>query len=167
MHQEEIDLCWRTQGVKKEIYYCGSSLIYHYGGGTLNNQNPKKHYYNHRNNLLILIKNMPTHLLMATLPARLILDYCIILFYLMSGLLYLLYTAPLYLNTSYKTNHIYAFETIKKSFWILLAHISFLLLLKKFLKKRYPIDAKHIYFRSIIWDYYILKKKKFSDLKKF
>ncbi len=168
MHQEEIDLCWRTHGLKKKIYYCGSSLIYHYGGGTLNNQNPKKHYYNHRNNLLILIKNMPTHLLIATLPMRLLLDYCIILSYLILGLLYLLYTAPLHLNTSYKANSTYGYKMIKKSFWIVLSHISFLLLLKKFLKKRYPIiDTKQMYLRSIIWDYYILKKKKFSDLKKF
>ena len=41
MHQEEIDLCWRIQGLGKKIGYCPKSEVYHYGGGTLKKGNWK------------------------------------------------------------------------------------------------------------------------------
>ena len=59
MHQEEIDLCWRLQGLGKKIGYCAKSEVYHYGGGTLKKGDWKKSFYNHRNNLLMLFKNLP------------------------------------------------------------------------------------------------------------
>ena len=68
MHFEEIDLCWRAQGLSVESYYCAKSTIYHYGGGTLQINNPMKNYYNHRNNLLLILKNMSLKLLAVTLP---------------------------------------------------------------------------------------------------
>ena len=79
----------------------------------------------------------------------------------------MLFTFPLYFDKKYTIEKKHGIEKIKISFWILLAHISFLFLLRKFLKKRSPIEKKNIYPRSIIFDYYIMGKKKFSDLKKF
>ena len=167
MHQEEIDLCWRASLLNKATYYCGSSTIYHYGGGTLAYNNRKKHYYNHRNNLLMLIKNLPISLLIIILPIRLIMDYIIITSYFLVGLLYILFTFPLYFDKHYKPDNKYGIKNIKISFWILLAHISGIFLLRKFIKKRSPIKTKCIYPSSIIWDYYIMKIRKFSELKKF
>jgi len=167
MHQEEIDLCWRAKLLNKETYYCGDSTIYHYGGGTLEYTNPNKHYYNHRNNLLMLIKNLPLHVLIIVLPIRLIMDYMMIASYFILGLLYILFTLPLYFDKEYEPNHKYGIEKVKISFSILSAHISGLFLLRKFIKKRLPIETHHMYPGSIIWDYYIKRYKKFSELKKF
>ncbi len=167
MHQEEIDLCWRAQKENINIQYCSQSTIYHYGGGTLSNQNPIKSYYNHRNNILLLIKNLPIYLLMTILPIRLIIDYCIIICNVIFGAAYIVFMSPLYINKIYETNIEYGLRFIKKGFLIFSAHISILFLLKKIIQKRSPIYPKHIYHRSIIFDYYFMKKNKFHKLKKF
>jgi len=41
-HQEEIDLCWRTQNEGYDIKYVGASTVYHVGGATLQETNPHK-----------------------------------------------------------------------------------------------------------------------------
>jgi len=167
MHQEEIDLCWRAQKINKTVNYCSQSTIYHYGGGTLKMHNPIKYYYNHRNNLLILIKNLPLYSLSIVLPIRLIIDYLIISFYFIVGLLYIIFTLPLHVDKRWQPEEKYGIKKIKISFWIVLAHVKFLILLRKFIKKRSPIETKHIYPRSIIFDFFIQERKRFSDLKKF
>jgi len=167
MHQEEIDLCWRAQHLNKQVYCCADSQVYHYGGGTLNNQNPKKHFYNHRNSLLLLFKNLPSHLLLIIFPTRLIIDYLVVMYYFITGLLYVIFTTPLYLEKSYTPSKQKGIGKIQTSIFILIAHVSFLLLLPKFIKKRSPINSKNIYPGSIIFDYYVRKVKKFSELKQF
>ena len=167
MHQEEIDLCWRAQAINSQIYCCAESTIYHYGGGTLESTNPRKDFYNHRNSLLLLIKNLPIHLLFFVLPLRLAIDYLVVLYYLIPGLLYTIFSSPIYLQKTYTINNKNGIDKIKTSILILIAHISFLLLLPKFIKKRSPVNAKYIYPKSIIFDFYLMKKKNFSDLEKF
>ena len=76
-------------------------------------------------------------------------------------------TLPLYLDKRYQPENKYGIRKIKISFWMALAHIKFLLLLRKFIKKRSPIETIYIYPRSIIFDFFIQERKKFSDLKKF
>ena len=88
-------------------------------------------------------------------------------FYLTLGLLYIVFTSPLYLDKRYQPEKKYGIKKIKITFWILLAHIKVFLLLRKFIKKRSQIKAKYIYPRSIIFDFFIQERKKFSDLKKF
>ncbi len=58
-HMEEIDLCWRLKNLGYKIYFTPESVVYHVGGGTLPNENPLKIYLNYRNNLLLLYKNLP------------------------------------------------------------------------------------------------------------
>ena len=83
-------------------------------------------------------------------------------------MLYCVYSAPLYLDKFLENPEPKkGIGKIKISCFILIAHISFFFLLPKFLKKRSPINAKHIYPRSIIFEYYIRGKKKFSELKQF
>ncbi|WKV12525.1 glycosyltransferase family 2 protein [Marivirga harenae] len=57
-HMEEIDFCWRAKNLGYEIYYCGESTVYHVGGGTLQAESPFKTYLNFRNNWLLLYKNL-------------------------------------------------------------------------------------------------------------
>ena len=143
MHQEEIDLCWRAKSLNEQSYYVGQSTVYHFGGGTLKYKSAQKTYYNHRNNLLLLIKNLNSKFIFIIL-LRMFLDYILITGYIFSGIFYL-----------------------KNAFSILKAHFSFLTLLPKFLKSRKPIKSDLIYTGSIIFDYYIRRKNKFSELKQF
>jgi GT2 family glycosyltransferase len=57
-HMEEIDFCWRAKNAGKQIYSCGESIVYHVGGGTLKAESPFKTYLNFRNNWLLLYKNL-------------------------------------------------------------------------------------------------------------
>ena len=42
---EEIDLCWRIQGIEKKIGYCPDSQVFHHGGGSLSRLDYKKTFY--------------------------------------------------------------------------------------------------------------------------
>ncbi len=59
MHQEEIDLCWRLRRRGYRIVCEPRSVVYHLGGGSLAESSDAKTYYNFRNNLLTLYKNLP------------------------------------------------------------------------------------------------------------
>ena len=144
-HMEEIDLCWRLKNKGFKIMYSSKSKVYHVGGGALPNNSPRKLFLNYRNNLLLLYKNLPRGTVFFTIFARMILDG-------LSGFIYL---------TSGKFSY---FVSVIK------AHFSFYLSLRKFSKKRkklkpYNKHQKLIYNRSIVFDFFVKKKKKYSDLK--
>ena len=73
-HQEEIDLCWRTNNLGHSIKYVGKTTIYHVGGATLNEENSYKTFLNFRNSLFSLVKNAPTNRVFFYVFIRLILD---------------------------------------------------------------------------------------------
>lgn len=73
-HMEEIDLCWRIQLAGYSVEVVPSASVYHLGGGSLPASNPRKTYLNFRNNLLLLHKNIPRKDLFATLLRRRLLD---------------------------------------------------------------------------------------------
>ena len=81
MHQEEIDLCWRIQGIGQKIGYCSKSTVYHHGGGTLTKWNYKKTFYNHRNNLLMLFKNLKISDFILIIINRFLIDVLISFYY--------------------------------------------------------------------------------------
>ena len=140
-HQEEIDLCWRTQNLGFEIKYVGRSTVFHIGGATLQETNPHKTYLNFRNSLLNVVKNVPKKWFLIVVLSRLILDG-------IPGIKFLLELRPIH--------------TIA----ILKAHLSFYKNLPLFLKKRQKIIKKQTYFThiSIVWQYFVLGKKKFQEL---
>ena len=140
-HQEEIDLCWRMQIHGGSIYYCYASKVYHLGGGTLQSSNPKKTFYNFRNSLLLLLKNTKKSTVWFLLFVRLLLDG-------LAGLVFLLKLKP---------RHFFA---------IVQAHFSFYRLVPKFLGKRKKNTTHFKYYKvkSIVWDYYIKRKRIFSKL---
>ena len=74
MHMEEIDLCWRLQAAGWKIFYCSQSLIYHLGGGSLSYQSPRKTYLNFRNNIIMCWRNSPPYVNAWLLPLRMALD---------------------------------------------------------------------------------------------
>ncbi|MCF6364714.1 MAG: glycosyltransferase family 2 protein [Bacteroidales bacterium] len=141
-HMEEIDLCWRLKNKGYKIIVNPESVVYHVGGGTLSNNNPHKIFLNYRNNLLLLLKNLPKRKILPIIFSRLILDG-------LSGFIYLV---------GLKFGFFFA---------VIKAHFSFYGKIRATLKKREKnTNKKHkeIYKRSIVFDYFIKKKKTFNKL---
>jgi len=141
-HQEEIDLCWRTQNLGYKVKYVGSSSVYHIGGATLKETNPHKTFLNFRNSLLNIIKNVPKKWFLFVIFSRLLLDG-------IAGLKFIIELRPVH------------------TLAIIKAHISLYKNLFKFLKKRKKISKKLSYFKhiSIVTQYFIFNRKKFKNLK--
>lgn len=74
MHMEEIDLCWRLHRHGYRVRVEPASEVYHIGGGSLPQGNPRKVYYNFRNSLLMLYKNLPPAAWRRLFPQRVALD---------------------------------------------------------------------------------------------
>ena len=145
-HMEEIDLCWRIKNLGYRIICDTNSTVFHVGGATLPNHSSRKLFLNFRNNLLMLYKNLPSHKLLFTFLARMILDGVAAFKFLLSG-------------------EVSNFTAVFK------AHMSFYSLLKKYNLKRKQslrlVSKEHhpeIYQNSLIIDYYLKSKKVFSDL---
>jgi GT2 family glycosyltransferase len=135
-HQEEIDLCWRTFNSGYKTIYVPNSIVYHVGGATLNSAHWKKTFLNFRNSLFNLVKNAPKNYLWLVFQ-RLVLDG-------IAGMKFLFEGKPI---------HTWA---------IIKAHFSFYANLGTLLKKRKqtPHQRKDYYtVKSIVWDYFIGKKK--------
>ena len=141
-HQEEIDLCWRTQNIGLDVKYVGTATVYHVGGATLQETNPHKTYLNFRNSLLNIVKNVPKKWFLFVVFSRLILDG-------IAGLKFLIEFRPIH------------------TFAILKAHFSFYKNFFRFLRKRKTLQKKMNYniHTSIVWQYFIMRRKKFADLK--
>ncbi|MDB5012955.1 MAG: putative glycosyltransferase, partial [Daejeonella sp.] len=143
-HMEEIDLCWRLKNNGYKIMYCPDSIVYHVGGGTLEAENPFKTYLNFRNNLVMLQKNLSGFKACSVIFIRFWLDFITLVKYLLAG-------KP------------------KNAWAISRAHFSFLgsfwkTRLKKG-KKASIYNNSGLYEGSIVWEYFVKKKKTFSDLK--
>jgi hypothetical protein len=142
-HQEEIDLCWRIQNLGYQIYYQPKSTVYHVGGGSLPQGNPRKTFLNFRNNLIMLTKNLPA----SEVFYKVFLRFCL------DGL------AGAYSVVKNKN-----FKDYKA---ILKAHLDFLNQLNTTLQKRKTIAHKSsegLFPKSIIWNFFVKGKRKFSDL---
>jgi GT2 family glycosyltransferase len=146
-HMEEIDLSWRLKNKGYKIIYSNEASVYHVGGGTLPNDNPFKLYLNYRNNLFLLYKNLPTKVFFYTLFIRLFLDG-------ISGLTYLFQLKPKSFMAVIKA-HIYFYKALPQ-----LKHKR-----KELLSQTLFNNHKEIYNRSIVFDFLLKNKKRFSDLK--
>jgi GT2 family glycosyltransferase len=160
-HMEEIDLCWRLKNIGYKVMYCAESEVCHLGGGTLNVENPFKTFLNFRNNLLLLQNNLPFWRAVFTIAIRIWMDLLALFRFLNEGK--------------------------RKDAWaVSRAHQNFVLGLIKGERrksevrgqkadngnlpaanhqrstKRYPL--KGIYKGSIVWEFFMKKKKHFTEL---
>lgn len=145
-HMEEIDLCWRLKNKGYMIVFCPKSKVYHVGGGTLNADSPFKTYLNFRNNLVLIQKNLSFGMAFLVIFIRFWLDLLSLIKYLFDG-------KP------------------KNALAISKAHFYFFAHLFRNTKKAGEINvskfnATGLYKGSIVWQYFIRKKDKFSSLKK-
>lgn len=140
-HQEEIDLCWRLQKLGGTIACIGSSKVYHLGGATLQESNPKKTYLNFRNSLLLLYKNVGGAGIYPLILMRLLLDG-------VAGIRFLVKAQPL---------HCWA---------IIRAHFGFYRRIAGFRAKRktWSSGLKYFKIKSLVWQYFLLKRRNFNQL---
>jgi GT2 family glycosyltransferase len=143
-HMEEIDLCWRLKNMGYKVMYCAESEVYHLGGGTLNTENPFKTYLNFRNNLLLLKNNLSFLRATVVIFIRFWLDLLAIIRFLNEGK--------------------------RKDAWaISRAHQNFVLHIfkndgPKTTKRSNLPSLKGMYKRSIVWDFFMKKKRTFTAL---
>ena len=139
-HMEEIDLCWRAFNLGFSCYSITSSKVFHVGAATIK-KNSKKTYLNYRNSLIMMTKNLPLKHLLSTLFLRLILDIVSSVKLLIQG----------------EVSHFIA---------VYKAHINYFYKLKSILRERNNSNKKANYFKinSIVYKYFILKRKKFFQL---
>ena len=143
-HMEEIDYCLRMKNYGFKIMVCPSSKVYHIGGGTLSKKSSKKTYLNFRNNFSLLYKNLPDNQLVKVFIVRLLLDGVAGIKFLLQG-------------------------GFADTIAVLRAHLYFYKNYGKLREKRHQLkqqEVNKIYKRNIVFDYYILRKTKFSELNK-
>lgn len=138
-HMEEIDLCWRIRRAGHAISCVPSSVVYHVGGATLGQENPYKTYLNFRNNLIMLRKNLPPRHYHRIMAVRALLDG-------IAALQFLLTLQP------------------SKAAAVCRARIDYWHRMKDY-KRLYAMAGSIVcYRRSIVCDYYLHGRKKFSRL---
>ena len=135
-HMEEIDLCWRLQSLGRKIKVVPESVVFHVGGGTLSYQSSLKTYLNFRNGLKLLLRNLSVRQLFIKIPVRFMLDWIAMVVFLMQG-------------------------SGKHAASVLKAHLFVIRNLAGIIKSRTctsELPGKKL----IAWDYYVLKRKKYS-----
>lgn len=147
-YMEEIDYAWKLNLSGYRNLVEPKSTIYH-DGGTLLTRNFLKSYYNHRNSLILFLTNHNPAIMFSLLIPKLTLELISLLRYLLlfdwnslsaqiCSLLWIL-THPVYLM-----GRVYKINKIKKN-------------------PLYSIIHK-MYKSSVVFKYYILRKKKYSEL---
>lgn len=141
-HMEEIDLCWRLQNADYRLLQTHHSVVYHLGGGSLAYGNPRKTFLNFRNSLITLQKNLTVFQAFIVILSRMILDFPAAMKFLFSGS-----------SADFKA--------------VLNAHQDFYRQFAKNWEKRKQIPKKRlrgsihtIYQGSIVFDYFILRRKR-------
>ncbi|MEO8147859.1 MAG: glycosyltransferase family 2 protein [Bacteroidia bacterium] len=146
-HMEEIDLCWRIQNAGYRLMVEPASIVYHIGGGTLDAASPQKTFYNFRNNLLMLHKNLPSSKLYYILFIKLILDG-------IAALRFLAINGVPHFMAVFNA-HIYFYNNLKHRNQIR----------KSAQEKAVRYYEKNIYKGSLVVQYFLMKRKIFSELK--
>lgn len=148
-HMEEIDLNWRLHLKGYKIRFVPESVIYHQSGATLSAEKFKKKYLNHRNSMIMMIKNYSMRNLIKLLPARIFIELLALGYSLMSA-------------------DFNRFIGIIAALLWLLTHPVYLFRERKVVQKLREVSdeeiMKDLYGSSIALSYYLLGKKKVSDL---
>jgi len=145
-HMEEIDLCWRLKSRGYKIIYQPKSVVYHLGGGTLSYGSPKKIYLNFRNNLWMLFKNLPKHQFKRIFLIRMVLDG----------------VAAVKFIAGFNFREFWAVVKAHASFY---RNLGILIQKRKKVQKQVVVkDHPEVYSKSIMWKFFIQKKRKFADL---
>lgn len=143
-HMEEIDLCWRMNNAGFSLRYCPEATVYHLGGGSLPHGNAFKTYLNFRNNLVMMIKNLPPKNYHGILAMRIFLDQVAAL-------------------RSLLTFHFGDFSAVWKAHFYVLSHLAAIRKKRTAVNSSFP-ESKGVFNGSIVWDFFMRKKKTFSAI---
>lgn len=145
-YMEEIDLCFRIHRVGLRVVCNPKSVIFHKGAASSSGNEMKKRFWEHRNNLLLITKNYPLNILAFIMPARLILEYISFLYYLLTS------------------RYTYAIAVIWSQFSF--TRIMPVVIFNRLKSKKFEEHSinNQLYEKSIIVKYFILKKRKYSDI---
>lgn len=144
-HMEEIDMCWRLHNAGYKMMVCPDSVVYHVGGGTLPKSSPLKTFLNFRNSLWMLAKNLPSRVFYPTMIIRVGLDKLAAIRFLLKG-------------------------QFKDCLAIFRAYMAFCKQFRSLRKSGRNAPATQpplLYKRSIVFQYYLFGKKRFSELKTY
>lgn len=144
-YHEETDLCWRLKNLGFRIVFAPGSIVFHKGASSSKKNLFKRTYFIHRNSLMLVSRNNSFRTLVWLLPLRILMDMLTSGYYLLQG-------RPTYVIA------------------ILKAHISFIILfpsivLRKLKQKKTPFDSQKNFLPfSIVWEYFINKKRRFNEI---
>lgn len=144
-HQEEIDLCWRMKNAGYKILCIPSSVVYHVGGWSSPHGNPRKTYLNFRNNLFMMFKNLRWN-----------------------EILWKIFVVRLLMDGLAAAHSVAKNKSSSDAVAILKAHFAFYAAIPKLLRKRRQIphpSSVHLSGVSVVWEYFVKGKQKFSELK--
>ena len=145
-HFEEIDYHWKCKLAGYKVWVQPESIIYHIGGVTLSYQSPQKKYLNHRNSLILMLTNTSKCELIKYLIPRIVFEKLSFFKELISG------------------NFSYAFAHFKAGLWIFF-NFGFIIKKRGFVKKLNPeYNTNYFYSKSIVFEYFLFYKRKFTDL---
>ena len=82
---EDTDLSFRAQLAGYKCLYVPTAVVYHHLSATIGRDSDMYIYYGHRNIEYVFLKNMPTCLLYKSLPAHLLMNIFLLIFYLTRG----------------------------------------------------------------------------------
>lgn len=150
-HMEEIDLCWRITNFNSELKkrFIYKSVVYHLGGGSLAYNDSKKLFYNIRNHYYMVTKNIETSDLsyffgFSRLSIINQINMLLLFYYL--------------ITFKFKSMWIF-FKLLSSSGFAQQQH-------KYFLLSKNNNTPRYYVIKSIIYNYLILKKRKYSQLNK-
>ena len=150
-HMEEIDLCWRITNFNSELKkrFMYKSVVYHLGGGSLAYNDSKKLFYNIRNHYYMVTKNIETSDLsyffgFSRLSIINQINMLLLFYYL--------------ITFKFKSMWIF-FKLLSSSGFAQQQH-------KYFLLSKNNNTPRYYVIKSIIYNYLILKKRKYSQLNK-
>lgn len=144
-HMEEIDLCWRLKNRGYKVTCVPDGRVYHLGGGTLTRESPRKTKLNFRNALITLVKNMSLAELIWKIPVKLVLDGIAGMRFFIGGQ---------WGNTI----------AIIQAHFLFYAGLPYWIAKRKESRTKLKPNKTGIYKGSIIWAYFIRRKKHFADL---
>lgn len=141
-HMEEIDLCWRLRNRGRRIGYHGKVAVFHQGGATLDRSSPRKLYLNIRNSLNMIYKNES--------GLRFFMIFLGKVFWEGLGLISYIFKGEFEMAKAIGKGYRDSFEQ------------------KTLLQKSKKIPGLQVVrsgqVKSILWNYIVLRKRKFSEL---
>ena len=144
-YMEEIDFCWRVQSLGYEVWSFPSSYIYHHGPyKNFRKSSINSYYLNHRNSWILFLKNSYNFNYGLSIVLKLLLDWIALAYSLLR------------LNLK---QHL---GIIKAHWWLCFSLYKIFKLRKENQYKLNQLD--NIYRGSIVVDYFLRRKKYFSQI---